>query len=99
MLQTTPIIYAQEVAPAVLRPYLTTYVNMCWVRLRPIITVNWLPVEGITDCGTSHKVIGKLIGSGVLRGTLAIEGDLSWRITFAIQSVVNPPSSLCSKSE
>lgn len=33
MLQTTPIIYAQEVAPAVLRPYLTTYVNMCWVCL------------------------------------------------------------------
>jgi hypothetical protein len=32
MLQTIPIVYAQEVAPAVLRPYLTTYVNMCWVR-------------------------------------------------------------------
>ncbi|KAH7014420.1 general substrate transporter [Microdochium trichocladiopsis] len=60
MLQTTPIIYAQEVAPAVLRPYLTTYVNMFWA-------------------------IGKLVGSGVLRGTLAIQGDLSWRITFAIQ--------------
>ncbi|KXJ85617.1 general substrate transporter [Microdochium bolleyi] len=60
MMQTTPIIYAQEIAPAVLRPYLTTYVNMCWA-------------------------IGKLFGSGVLRGTLAIDGDLSWRITFAIQ--------------
>ena len=29
--QTLTTTYAAEVAPIVLRPYLTTYVNMCWV--------------------------------------------------------------------
>ena len=29
--QTITTAYASEVAPVVLRPYLTTYVNMCWV--------------------------------------------------------------------
>ncbi|CAH0056873.1 unnamed protein product [Clonostachys solani] len=29
--QTLTITYASDIAPVVLRPYLTTYVNMCWV--------------------------------------------------------------------
>ncbi|GES56834.1 MFS alpha-glucoside transporter [Aspergillus terreus] len=29
--QTLPAQYASEVCPVVLRPYLTTYINMCWV--------------------------------------------------------------------
>lgn len=29
--QTITIVYASEVCPVVLRPYLTTYVNLCWV--------------------------------------------------------------------
>ncbi|KAL2826389.1 general substrate transporter [Aspergillus cavernicola] len=29
--QTLPAAYASEVCPVVLRPYLTTYINMCWV--------------------------------------------------------------------
>lgn len=29
--QTMTITYATEVCPAILRPYLTTYVNLCWV--------------------------------------------------------------------
>lgn len=29
--QTLTTTYAAEVSPVVLRPYLTTYVNMCWV--------------------------------------------------------------------
>ncbi|OJJ07811.1 hypothetical protein ASPVEDRAFT_375242 [Aspergillus versicolor CBS 583.65] len=29
--QTLPAAYAAEVCPVVLRPYLTTYINMCWV--------------------------------------------------------------------
>ncbi|KAH8891244.1 sugar transporter [Thozetella sp. PMI_491] len=30
LFQTTPVIYAMEISPASLRPYLTTYVNFCW---------------------------------------------------------------------
>lgn len=29
--QTLTTAYASEVAPVPLRPYLTTYVNLCWV--------------------------------------------------------------------
>ena len=29
--QTISVTYAAEVAPVSLRPYLTTYVNLCWV--------------------------------------------------------------------
>jgi MFS transporter, SP family, general alpha glucoside:H+ symporter len=29
--QTITVVYASEVCPVVLRPYLTTYVNLCWV--------------------------------------------------------------------
>jgi MFS transporter, SP family, general alpha glucoside:H+ symporter len=29
--QTLTTTYAAEVTPVVLRPYLTTYVNLCWV--------------------------------------------------------------------
>ena len=29
--QTLTVTYASEVTPVVLRPYLTTYVNLCWV--------------------------------------------------------------------
>ncbi len=58
--QTLSVSYACEVCPIVLRNYLTTYVNLCWV-------------------------IGQLIGSGVLKGTVNMESDWSYRIPFAIQ--------------
>ncbi|KIW16535.1 hypothetical protein PV08_06590, partial [Exophiala spinifera] len=29
--QTITVVYASEVCPVVLRPYLTTYVNLCWI--------------------------------------------------------------------
>lgn len=31
MFQTITVTYASEIAPTVLRGYLTTYVNLCWV--------------------------------------------------------------------
>lgn len=31
MLQTITVTYASDVTPMVLRPYLTSYVNLCWV--------------------------------------------------------------------
>ncbi|SPO02413.1 probable Maltose permease [Cephalotrichum gorgonifer] len=60
MFQTTPIAYAAEISPVCLRPYLTNYVNSCWV-------------------------IGKIIGAGILRGTLQIDGQWAYRVPFAIQ--------------
>ncbi|KAJ4327737.1 hypothetical protein N0V84_001846 [Fusarium piperis] len=32
LFQTTPIIYASEVSPVCLRPYLTNYINFCWIQ-------------------------------------------------------------------
>ncbi|KAF5007407.1 hypothetical protein FDECE_6255 [Fusarium decemcellulare] len=60
LFQTTPIVYASEISPVCLRPYLTNYVNFCWA-------------------------IGHLIGSGILRGALQIEGQWAYRVPFAIQ--------------
>ncbi|SMY28636.1 unnamed protein product [Zymoseptoria tritici ST99CH_1A5] len=60
LFQTLPIVYAAEIAPVSLRPYLTNYVNICWG-------------------------IGHVIGSGILRGSLQIEGQWAYRVTFAIQ--------------
>ncbi|KAM5369995.1 hypothetical protein ACJZ2D_008678 [Fusarium nematophilum] len=60
LFQTTPIVYASEISPVCLRPYLTNYINFCWA-------------------------IGHLIGSGILRGSLQIEGQWAYRVPFAIQ--------------
>ncbi|KAH7363390.1 general substrate transporter [Plectosphaerella cucumerina] len=60
LFQTTPIIYASEISPVCLRPYLTNYVNFCWA-------------------------IGHLIGAGILRGSLQLEGQWGYRVVFAIQ--------------
>ncbi|KAM0284028.1 hypothetical protein ACHAQH_002223 [Verticillium albo-atrum] len=60
LFQTTPIVYASEISPVCLRPYLTNYVNFCWA-------------------------IGHLIGAGILRGSLQIEGQWAYRVPFAIQ--------------
>ncbi|KAM0425414.1 hypothetical protein ACHAPT_009471 [Fusarium lateritium] len=60
LFQTTPIIYASEVSPVCLRPYLTNYINFCWA-------------------------IGHLVGSGILRGSLQIEGQWGYRVLFGIQ--------------
>jgi SP family general alpha glucoside:H+ symporter-like MFS transporter len=38
--QTTTTTYASEVCPVVLRPYLTTYVNLCWVMGQLIASVS-----------------------------------------------------------
>jgi MFS transporter, SP family, general alpha glucoside:H+ symporter len=62
LFQTTPIIYASEISPVCLRPYLTNYVNFCWA-------------------------IGHLIGAGILRGSLQLEGQWGYRAVFAIQCV------------
>lgn len=38
--RTTTTTYASEVCPVVLRPYLTTYVNLCWVMGQFIAAVS-----------------------------------------------------------
>nr|BBB86740.1 maltose permease [Ogataea thermomethanolica (nom. inval.)] len=58
--QTLTVSYASEVCPVVLRLYLTTYVNACWV-------------------------IGQLIASCVLKGTMNITTHWAYRIPFAVQ--------------
>ncbi|SMR54631.1 unnamed protein product [Zymoseptoria tritici ST99CH_1A5] len=60
LFQTVPIVYAAEIAPVSLRPYLTNYINFCWA-------------------------IGHLIGSGILRGSLQIDGRWAYRVPFALQ--------------
>ncbi|KAL4994897.1 general substrate transporter [Aspergillus recurvatus] len=52
--------YASEICPPVLRGYLTTFVNLCWV-------------------------MGRLISTGVLTGTLNIPSQWSYRLPFALQ--------------
>ncbi|KAL4899446.1 hypothetical protein BDW74DRAFT_189054 [Aspergillus multicolor] len=52
--------YASEICPLVLRGYLTTFVNLCWV-------------------------MGRLISTGVLTGTLNIPSQWSYRLPFALQ--------------
>lgn len=61
-MKTLTTTYACEVVPTVLRPYVTSYVCMCWGG-------------------------GILLSSGVVRATLSINGDLGWRLPFAIQWV------------
>jgi len=48
--------------PMALRPYLTSFVNICWAA-------------------------GLFLGSGIVRATLNIEGNLSWRLPYMIQWV------------
>lgn len=61
--QTLTLSYASEVCPQVLRIYLTTYVNCCWV-------------------------IGQLISSGILRGTISNQESASaYKIPWGIQWV------------
>ncbi|KAK0387056.1 hypothetical protein NLU13_5369 [Sarocladium strictum] len=62
LFQTVPIVYAAEIAPVSLRPYLTNYINFCWA-------------------------IGHLIGAGILRGSLQLDGHWGYRVPFAIQWV------------
>ncbi|OJJ07272.1 hypothetical protein ASPVEDRAFT_88526 [Aspergillus versicolor CBS 583.65] len=52
--------YASEICPMVLRGYLTTFVNLCWV-------------------------MGRLLSTGVLTGTLDIPSQWSYRLPFALQ--------------
>ncbi|KAL4787183.1 general substrate transporter [Aspergillus varians] len=58
--------YAAEICPLVLRGYLTTFVNLCWV-------------------------MGRLIATGVLTGTLDISSQWSYRLPFALQWVLPLP--------
>ncbi|KAG7691939.1 hypothetical protein KL915_005002 [Ogataea haglerorum] len=58
--QTLTVSYASEVCPVVLRVYLTTYVNACWV-------------------------IGQLLAACLMRGTMTMTNQWSYRIPFAIQ--------------
>lgn len=58
--QTLTVSYASEVCPVVLRVYLTTYVNACWV-------------------------IGQLISSCVLKGTLSMDTQWAYKIPWALQ--------------
>ncbi|KAG7808739.1 hypothetical protein KL921_003821 [Ogataea angusta] len=58
--QTLTVSYASEVCPVVLRIYLTTYVNACWV-------------------------IGQLIAACLLRGTMTLTNEWSYKIPFAVQ--------------
>lgn len=60
--QTLSTTYAAEVVPAVLRPYVTAYVCMCWGA-------------------------GILLSSGVVRAVVSVEGDLGWKLPFALQWV------------
>ncbi|OJJ45236.1 hypothetical protein ASPZODRAFT_143882 [Penicilliopsis zonata CBS 506.65] len=47
--QTVTTTYASEVCPVVLRPYLTTYVNLCWVFGQLIASGVLKAMEGRTD--------------------------------------------------
>ncbi|GAA5864099.1 hypothetical protein JCM8547_005134 [Rhodosporidiobolus lusitaniae] len=58
--ETLTTTYAAEISPVALRPYLTSYVNLCWV-------------------------MGQVIASGLLRGTLDWDSEWSWRLPFALQ--------------
>jgi hypothetical protein len=60
--QTLSTVYASEVVPVVLRPYVTAYVCMCWGA-------------------------GILLSSGVVRAVASLDGDLAWRLPFALQWV------------
>jgi len=59
-MKTLSTVYASEVVPVVLRPYVTAYVCMCWGA-------------------------GILLSSGVVRAVASLEGDLAWRLPFALQ--------------
>lgn len=61
-IKTLTTTYACEIVPTVLRPYVTSYVCMCWGS-------------------------GILLSSGVVRAVAGIDGDLGWRLPFAIQWV------------
>ena len=58
--QTITTAYAADVTPSALRPFLTTWVNGCWV-------------------------LGQLIASCVLRGTVSLTDHWAYKIPFAIQ--------------
>jgi SP family general alpha glucoside:H+ symporter-like MFS transporter len=58
--QTLTATYACEVVPIILRPYVTSYVCICWG-------------------------MGILLSSGVIRACAGIDGDLGWRLPFALQ--------------
>ncbi|KAH7307911.1 general substrate transporter [Rhexocercosporidium sp. MPI-PUGE-AT-0058] len=58
--QTLTTTYACEVVPTVLRPYVTSWVCMCWGA-------------------------GILLSSGVIRACADLNGNLGWRLPFALQ--------------
>ncbi|GAA6037594.1 hypothetical protein JCM8097_006131 [Rhodosporidiobolus ruineniae] len=64
--ETLTTMYAAEISPVALRPYLTSWVNVCWV-------------------------IGQLIASGVLRGTLDWSNQWAYRLPFALQWIYPVP--------
>jgi len=77
MFQTVTCVYAIEVMPTHLRAYLTSYVNMCWV------SITRLEREG--EYLICFQVIGQLIATCVLRGSLNLSSPWAYRVPFAIQ--------------
>lgn len=77
--QTLTTTYAAEISPAPLRPFLTTYVNMCVSVLRKFASAD----EKESD--DAQWVMGQLISVGVLRGFLHRTDEWGWRIPYAIQ--------------
>jgi SP family general alpha glucoside:H+ symporter-like MFS transporter len=67
--QTLTTAYASEIAPVMLRPYLTSFVCACWG-------------------------LGILLSSIVVKLTLVIPGEWSWRLPFALQWVWPIPLAL-----
>lgn len=73
--QTLTTTYAAEVAPIILRPYLTTYVNMCCKYVFLTIQPNSNLMAGVA---------GQLISTGVLRGLLGRTDQWAWRIPVSV---------------
>ena len=74
--QTLTVTYASEVCPVVLRAYLTTYVNLCWV-------IGQFIASGKTLGIPSEPWLIDLLG--VLRALVQRTDQWAYRIPFAIQ--------------
>lgn len=82
--QTLTTTYAAEISPMQLRPFLTTYVNMC-------VSTCFLCFPRSTSDRLWQWVIGQLISAGVLRGLLHRTDEWGWRIPYALQWVFPLP--------
>ncbi len=52
--QTLTVTYASEICPSTLRPYLTTYVNLCWVMVSlPAVSLHILDIYLVI--GPTHR--------------------------------------------